>query len=201
MAFINYTVKLIPILLVLPLLSLKETCCCEEWWGKAVSYKQHNIYMYLKYECQETSVYGCIAAVYLKVVIYESNICVEKIYKGSSMWVVNKERNKYKCLLFGFCWKNGICTFWALSKSLWCWVVCEPEIVLQCRVLRLSLVGGVVDEGGSGGCTFCSGERSWAQCSACPAEASRGISLGLWSCSEMNFWFGKKALLGSPECS
>lgn len=38
----------------------------------------------------------------------------------------------------------------------------EPEAMLQCRVLRLCLLGSFVDEGGSGGCTFCSRERSWA---------------------------------------
>lgn len=60
------------------------------------SYKQHNIYRYSKHECQETSVYVCIAAFYLKVEIYESKFCLEKIYNSSSMWIVNKELNKYK---------------------------------------------------------------------------------------------------------
>lgn len=82
MAFINSTVILIPL----------STCATSTFpkgnlllWGVVrKSYKQHNIYIYSKHECQEMSVLICIAAFCLKAVMYESNFYLEKIYKASN---------------------------------------------------------------------------------------------------------------------
>lgn len=82
MAFKNSTVILI----------LLSTCATSTFpkgnlllWGVVrKSYKQHNIYIYSKHECQEMSVFVSIAAFCLKAMIYESNFYLEKIYKASN---------------------------------------------------------------------------------------------------------------------
>lgn len=69
MAFINSTVK--PIAVATFAASTFPEGNLLLWGVVRKRYKQQNIYMYSKHDCQETSVYVSVAAFYL--VIYESN--------------------------------------------------------------------------------------------------------------------------------